>query len=80
MSADSFRTHEKQSFSSKARFEESVDLDKIAAQYEMCGGAIMNVVRYASLEALESGDGIVTLEAVQRGIRREHAKEGKTPS
>jgi AAA+ superfamily predicted ATPase len=70
----------KQSFSSKARFEESIDLDKIAAQYEMCGGAIMNVVRYASLEALESSDGMVTLEAVQRGIRREHAKEGKTTS
>jgi len=37
----------------------------------------MNVVRYASLQALESGDSVVTLDALQRGIRREHAKEGK---
>jgi hypothetical protein len=67
----------KQGFSPKAKLEKAVDLDKIAAQYELCGGAIMNVVRYASLQALESGDSVVTLEAVQRGIRREHAKEGK---
>jgi hypothetical protein len=67
----------RQSFSPKATLEESVDFDKLAAQHELCGGAIMNVVRYASLQALESGDGVVTLEAVQRGIRREQAKEGK---
>ena len=67
----------RQGFSPKARLEESVDLDKIAAQYELCGGSIINVVRYASLQALESGGGVVTLETLQRGIRREHAKEGK---
>ena len=37
----------------------------------------MNVVRYASLQALEAGGGLVTLEAIERGIRREQAKEGK---
>lgn len=67
----------RQGFPPKAQLEKSLDLDKIAAQYEMCGGSIMNVVRYASLQALESGDSVVTLDAVQRGIRREHAKEGK---
>ncbi len=67
----------RQSFSPKARLEESVDLDKIAAQFELCGGSILNVVRYASLQALESGSSTVTLETLQRGIRREHAKEGK---
>ncbi|EXI69464.1 MAG: ATP-dependent zinc metalloprotease FtsH 3 [Candidatus Accumulibacter sp. SK-11] len=67
----------RQGFSPKARIDEGVDLDKIAAQYELCGGAIMNVVRYASLQALESGDSVITLETLQRGIRREHVKEGK---
>ena len=66
-----------QGFSPQARLADSVDLDKIAAQYELCGGSIMNVVRYASLQALESGDGVVTLDALQQGIGREHAKEGK---
>ena len=67
----------RQGFSPKARLEESVDLDKIAAQYELCGGSIMNVVRYASLQALESGNSLVTLEILQRGLRREHTKEAK---
>jgi AAA+ superfamily predicted ATPase len=66
-----------QGFSPKARLEDQVDLRDIAARYELCGGSIMNVVRYASLQALESGDGVVTLEALHQGIRREHAKEGK---
>ena len=66
-----------QGFSPQAKLEKAVDLDKLAAQYELCGGSIMNVVRYASLQALESGDSVVTLETLQRGIKREHAKEGK---
>jgi len=66
-----------QGFSPKAKLEEIVDLDNIAEQYELCGGSIMNVVRYASLQALESGGSLVTLETLQRGIRREHVKEGK---
>jgi len=67
----------RQSFSPKARLEGSIDLDKIATQYELCGGSIMNVVRYASLQALENGNSLVTLETLQRGIGRERAKEGK---
>ena len=67
----------RQSFSPKARLEETVDLRKIAEQYELCGGSIMNVVRYASLQALEESGGLITLETLQQGIRREHAKEGK---
>ena len=67
----------RQGFSPRARLEPTVDLTRMAAQFELCGGAIMNVVRYASLQALDSGDGIVTLQALERGIRREQAKEGK---
>ena len=67
----------RQSFSPKARLEGSINLDKIATQYELCGGSIMNVVRYASLQALENGNSLVTLETLQRGIGRERAKEGK---
>ena len=67
----------RQGFSPKARLQDAVDLERIAAQFELSGGAIMNVVRYASLQALDRGDGLITLEALQRGIRRELAKEGK---
>ena len=67
----------RQGFSPRACIEEAVDLAHIATQHELCGGAIMNVVRYASLQALDSGAGLVTLDSLQRGIRREQAKEGK---
>jgi hypothetical protein len=66
-----------QGFSPRARFEETVDFHKISAHYDLSGGSIMNVVRYASLQALENGSSLVTLDTLQRGIRREHAKEGK---
>ena len=64
-------------FPPKAQLEPTVDLGRIAEQYELCGGSIMNVVRYASLQALASGTGVVTLDTLQQGIRLEHAKEGK---
>jgi len=66
-----------QSFSPKARLEESIDLSKVAAEHPLSGGSIMNVVRYASLQALEGGSGLVTRESLLQGIRREQIKEGK---
>jgi hypothetical protein len=60
-----------QGFSEKARFAEDVKLDKIAEEHQLCGGSIMNVVRYASLQAIEKGDNLITLEALEQGIRRE---------
>ena len=67
----------RQGFSPQAQLEPALDLAGIAAQHELCGGAIMNVVRYASLQALAQGGRRVTLDAVLRGIRREQAKDGK---
>jgi len=66
-----------QGFSSKARLEDSIDLSQVATQHPLSGGSIMNVVRYASLQALEGGNGLVTLESLLQGIRREQIKEGK---
>jgi hypothetical protein len=49
----------------------------VAAEHPLSGGSIMNVVRYASLQALEEGSGLVTLKSLLQGIRREQIKEGK---
>jgi SpoVK/Ycf46/Vps4 family AAA+-type ATPase len=65
-----------QGFSPKAQLEQSIDLSRIAAQHSLSGGSIMNVVRYASLQALDEGSGLVTLESLLQGIRREQIKEG----
>jgi hypothetical protein len=37
----------------------------------------MNVIRYASLEALKGGSTMIARDTVIQGIRREYAKEGK---
>ncbi len=67
----------RQGFSPIAQMEESLDLEKVAREHVLSGGSIMNVIRYASLEALKSGGRTITLEAVLQGVRREYAKEGK---
>lgn len=53
-------------------------LENIAQQYELAGGSIMNVVQYASLQALSRNDTTVTVEDVIKGIKNEYRKEGKT--
>ena len=43
----------------------------------MAGGAIMNVIRYASMEALRVQRSEIATQDVLQGIRREYAKQGK---
>jgi hypothetical protein len=65
------------SFSVPSRLETSVDLEQVAADFELSGGAIVNVLRYASLMALRRGGQQVSLEQIRQGIRREFRKNGK---
>jgi len=44
---------------------------------EMSGGMIMNVVRYASLQAISRGERILREQDLLDGIRREYAKESR---
>lgn len=64
-------------FSSKAVLEKDIDLDRLAEKYELSGGTIMNVVRYASLKALSRHEETILLQEIEEGIRRELLKEGK---
>jgi hypothetical protein len=66
-----------QSFSDKTVLDEGFDLSEIAEKYELAGGAIINITRYASLMALKSGNNIVLKKDVITGIRKEYMKEGK---
>lgn len=65
-------------FSPRCALEKAIDLQQVAERYELTGGLIMNVIRYASLMALEAGGNIVMLKDLMQGIQREYAKEGKT--
>lgn len=66
-----------QGFSPKAELEQTLDLAGVARDYVLAGGSIMNVIRYASLQALKEGSSVIASEDVLQGIRREYAKEGK---
>ena len=68
----------KQGFPKKARFEAAVDLDKLSREHVLSGGGIMNVIRYASLQALKESGRAISVEDLLIGVRREHAKEGKS--
>jgi hypothetical protein len=67
-----------QGFSARAALEPAIDLPQIAQEYTLSGGSIMNVIRYASLQALKNGSNLIEAEMLMQGIRREYAKEGKS--
>lgn len=67
----------KSAFSDKSVFDNAVNINDIAAKYELTGGAIINVVRYVSLMALRCGTNVITARDLQDGIRKEFAKDGK---
>ena len=54
------------------------DMERIAQQYELSGGSIMNVVQFASLKALNREDDCITSEDIVNSIRKEYRKEGRT--
>lgn len=67
----------KNAFSEKSTLEGKIDLEIIAEDYELSGGAIMNVVRYCSLQAISRGTNQIALTDIIEGIKREFRKEGK---
>jgi len=66
-----------EAFPARARLERRVEVAKLADQYDLSGGTIMNVVRYASLMALSRGDHTILMDDLEEGIRRELRKEGR---
>lgn len=65
-------------FSKKSRFAPDVDLTRIAKEYEISGGSIINVVRYCSLLSMKRGSRQISQDDIVEGMRREFLKEGKT--
>jgi hypothetical protein len=67
----------REAFPSRATLEPDLDVGRIAERYELSGGTIMNVVRYASLMAISGGRDSIALRDVEEGVRRELLKEGR---
>ncbi len=54
------------------------EIEEVAKRYELSGGSIMNVIRYAALMAIDKGSEVIDYPDIINGIRRELQKEGKT--
>ena len=65
-------------FTRQTMFEKGVDLNRIARDYELSGGSIMNVVRYAGLMMVKYKKNYIREPDILEGIRREIQKEGRT--
>ncbi len=61
-----------------SRLAEDVDLEALAESFELSGGAIINVVRYAAIRALREGRCLIQQQDLLTGITKELRKEGKT--
>ncbi len=62
-------------FSPRAQVQ--ADLAVIAKEHELSGGAILNVIRTVSLQAIAEGQRPITREDLTAAIRRELSKEGR---
>ncbi len=67
----------KNTFSHNAVLEDQVNIEEIANKYELTGGSIFNIVRYASLMAIKRDHNTILLSDIIEGISREFEKIGK---
>ena len=58
--------------------DEAIDLKEIAQKYDLTGGSIVNVVRYATLMAVANETDRIQYGDLMDGIRREYMKLGRT--
>jgi AAA+ superfamily predicted ATPase len=65
-------------FSGTCKLSDEIDLYQIAEDYELAGGAIINVLRYCALAAIGRNDSVVSKQEIVKGIKREFSKENKT--
>jgi ATP-dependent 26S proteasome regulatory subunit len=65
-------------FSGTCTLHPDIDLYKIAEEYELSGGSIINLLRFCAMSAISRNDTVVTEKELMLGIRREYKKENKT--
>ena len=68
----------KKAFSGTCTLAEDIDVREIAENYELAGGAIINVLRYCALAAIQRSDTVVQKKELLEGIRKEFKKLNKT--
>ena len=64
-------------FNGEVTLESKVDLKEIAKKYELAGGAIVNVLKYCAIKAVQRNSKVVLNNDLLSGIKYELLKEGK---
>ncbi len=68
----------KKGFGDSVTPEEKIDLKKIAVEYEIPGGTIINVIQHSMLGALERKEKVIRYNDLIDGIKREYQKQRRT--
>jgi len=68
----------RQTLNGNCPLSKDVTLTKLADDYELSAGAIINVAHYGAIRALQRSEGQITHRDLMRGVSRELMKEGKT--
>jgi hypothetical protein len=66
-------------FAPPCRLAPDCALDALADEFELSGGAIINVLRYAALACLRRGSEEIGMDDVRQGVRRELCKDACLP-
>lgn len=64
-------------FSESQCLDKSVDLNDIAVRFEVTGGEITNIVRFAAINILKQGKTFVSTADIEAGIIKERKKSGR---
>lgn len=70
----------KNAFTGACTLAPDIAIEKIAADYEVTGGAIINILRNCALAAISRRDTVVSKKEFFHSLRREFKKENKTIS
>ncbi|MBC3883344.1 ATP-binding protein [Undibacterium sp. LX40W] len=65
-------------FANTDKLDKDVNFREIAERYELAGGALLNVARYAAIRAVKNQRNLITQDDLLAGIGRELMKDGKT--
>ena len=65
-------------FEGQVKLDSDVEFKTLANDYKLTGGAIINVLRYCSLSALDRGSRHISMDDIREGVKKELRKEGKT--
>jgi SpoVK/Ycf46/Vps4 family AAA+-type ATPase len=68
----------KNTLNGRCQLSHDIGLEELAEKYELSGGAIINVVRYGAIRALQENRGSVSHADLLKGISKELMKEGRT--